>query len=640
MDDNLNWGIISTGRISAAFARALKHSTHGSLLAVASRTEENADAFAVTHDVPRAYAGYEALLLDPEVDAVYVATPHPMHAQWAIRAAEAGKHVLCEKPLTLNAYEAMAMVEAARRNDVFLMEAFMYRCHPQTEKLVELLRQGVIGEVRMIRASFGFKGGRDLEERHFNNALGGGGILDLGGYAVSMCRLIAAVALEQEVAEPIDVHAAGHMSPESRVDAYTAATLLFPGDVVAEVACSIQVALDNDVRIFGTEGSIVVPAPWFASGPEGGTSSIVVNRRDAELKEILVDTDRWLYAIEADHVAENIERRQGRFPAMTWEDSLGNMRTLDRWRQAIGMEYDAEKPTALKLPVHGRTLVRKANGRMKYSRIAGVEKDISRVVMGGVATQNIRHTSVMYDDYFELGGNCFDTARQYGSSENVVGQWIKNRNIREEIVLITKGAHTPGCYPENVTTELHESLEGLQTDYVDIYFLHRDNPDIPVGEFVDVLNEHRGRRPHQGLRRIQLDHEAPAGGQRVRSSKGNGWFHGVVQQLQPGQDDRGPVGGLSGRLGSGLQAVVGRAAYAVIPVVEPGPGILRRWSGRSWRHLGPGACQVLVQRRQLRAADQGPSDGEREGRSDDQHRAGLRSSPNLSDLPAHRAPVS
>ncbi len=491
MNKHLNWGIIGTGKIAKAFARALNHSNSDSLLAVASRTQRGADAFAVTHETPRAYAGYDAMLRDPEVDAVYVSTPHPMHARWAIRCAEAGKHILCEKPMTLNAYDTMAVIEAARRNDVFLMEAFMYRCHPQTERLVELLKQKVIGDVRLVRASFGYRGAYDLEERHFNNELGGGGILDLGCYTVSMCRLVAAAALGLEVVEPKEVHAVGHVGEESRVDEYTAATMLFPGGIVAEVACGVRVTLDNDVHIFGTEGSIVVPSPWFCSGRQGGTSEIVVNRSGEPPEEISIETDRWLYAIEADHVAANIERRQGRFPAMTWEDSLSNMRTLDLWRQAIGVEFDAEKPAALKLPVHGRPLARKPGARMKYSRIPGVDKDISRVVMGVLGFKDLRHASVMCDDYFELGGNCFDTARHYGSSEITLGRWIKNRGIREEVVLITKGAHTPGCYPENVTTELLESLERLQTGYVDIYFLHRDNLDIPVGEFVDVLNEHR-----------------------------------------------------------------------------------------------------------------------------------------------------
>ena len=491
MDKKLQWGILGTGRIATAFARALKHSHSGELLSVGSRTQSSADRFASEHAASRPYEGYDAMLSDPDVEAVYISLLNPMHAQWAVRSAEAGKHILCEKPITLNAIEAMAVVEAARRHDVFLMEAFMYRCHPQTEKLVELLQQKVIGDVKAIRASFSGKGAYDLEDRWLNNGLGGGSILDLGSYTVSMARLVAAVASGQEVAEPLEVHAAGHIGHESRVDEYAVATLLFPGDIVAEVACGLQLRMDSDVHIFGTEGRITVYEPWFCTGREGGSSTIIVNRYDEEPEEIRFETEEWLYAIEADHVATHIDRREGRFPGISPEDSLGNMRTLDRWREAIGMELDAEKPAALMLPVHGRQLSRRPDHRMAYARIPGVEKDVSRVAMGSMGFRDLRLVNLMCDDFFEQGGNCFETARRYGIAEELIGQWLVSRGVREEVVLITKGAHTPSCYPETVTRELFESLERLQTDYVDIYFLHRDNPDVPVGEFVDVLNEHK-----------------------------------------------------------------------------------------------------------------------------------------------------
>ena len=140
----LNWGIISTGRIAGAFAAGLKHSETGKPVAVASRDKDKAQEFAAKYNVPKAYGSYEELLADDSVEAVYIATPHPFHAEWAIKAAEAKKHILCEKPIGINHAEAMAIVEAAAENDVFLMEAFMYRCHPQTQKLVELLEETII----------------------------------------------------------------------------------------------------------------------------------------------------------------------------------------------------------------------------------------------------------------------------------------------------------------------------------------------------------------------------------------------------------------------------------------------------------------------------------------------------------------
>ncbi len=128
---------------------------------------------------------------------------------------------------------------------------------------------------------------------------------------------------------------------------------------------------------------------------------------------------------------------------------------------------------------------------MKYARVPNVDKDISRVAMGSMAFKDAEFADPVYDKFLELGGNCFETARHYGTAEEVLGHWVRSRDIRENIVLVTKGAHTPNCYPEAVTTELAESLDRLQTDCVDVYFLHRDNPDVPVGEFVDVLNENK-----------------------------------------------------------------------------------------------------------------------------------------------------
>ena len=147
MSKPLRWGIIGTGNIARSFAEGLRTSKTGKLLAVASRSQAKADNFARELGAQRAYASYEALLADPDVEAVYISTPHPHHAEWAIKSAEAKKHILCEKPIALNSGEAMAIIEAAIANDVFLMEAFMYRCHPQTQKLVELLREKAIGEI-------------------------------------------------------------------------------------------------------------------------------------------------------------------------------------------------------------------------------------------------------------------------------------------------------------------------------------------------------------------------------------------------------------------------------------------------------------------------------------------------------------
>src|SRR5688572_2203501 len=485
----LNWGILGTGNIAKAFAQGLAVSKTGKLVAIGSRSQEKADAFGAELNVPHRHGSYDALLADPDVDAIYIATPHPQHAEWAIKAAEAGKHLLVEKPLGMNAHEASAIVEAAIEHDVFLMEAFMYRAHPQTKRLIELLRSRVIGDVRVIHATFSFHANFNPDSRIFNNALGGGGILDVGCYPVSMSRLIAGVAMGKDFAEPTELKAVGHLGATG-VDECAAAVLKFPNDIVALLSTGVAVQQDNTVRIDGTGGSIFLPVPW-APARDGGTSTIVVTRKDDPTpQEMIIDAPQQIYGIEADTVAEYVAQR--RAPSMTPDDSLGNMRTLDAWRKQIGLVYEQERFEANIPTVTRRPLAIRPKHNMKYGRIPGLEKDVSRVVMGCDNQQDLSHASIMFDDFFARGGNAFATAHIYGSGayENLLGRWVKNRGVRDDVVIIGKGAHTPNCNPTALTKQVHESLARLDVAGVDVYMLHRDNPDVPVGEFVDVLNEH------------------------------------------------------------------------------------------------------------------------------------------------------
>jgi len=498
MTKKLAWGILGTGSIAHALARGVLSSKTGELLAVGSRAQESAEEFGDEFGIPKRYGSYEALLADPGVQAVYVCTPHPMHAEWAIKAAEAGKHILCEKPIGINYPEAMAMVQAARENDVFLMEAFMYRCHPQTTRLVELIREKAIGEVKVMQATFSFHAGFDPEGRLFKNDLGGGGILDVGCYAVSISRLIAGAALGRDFADPVEVQGFGHLGATG-VDEYAIGMLEFEGGIVAQIATGVAVSQENTVRIYGTEGSIFLPTPWTASRAGGSSGKIVINQ-GSRAKTITIRCSRSAYTLEADALARNIKKRQAPSPAMTWDDTLGNMRTLDRWRQAIGLQYDREKWERVGTVSNRPLAVRKSgkSGRatypkMKYGRIEGASKDISRLVMGVDNQGTMVHAAVMFDDYLERGGNCFDTAHIYGGGhhEKLLGQWIKNRGIREQVVILDKTAHTPYCTPEHLRSQLMVGLERLQVDYVDILMAHRDNPEIPVGEFMEAYNELR-----------------------------------------------------------------------------------------------------------------------------------------------------
>ena len=490
MTKKLGWGILSTGRIAGIFAQGLARAENSRLVAVGSRTPASAQKFAAANGNPRAHGSYEALLADPEVEAVYIAVPHPQHVEWAVRAAEAGKHILCEKPIGLNYAEAMVMAEAARANNVLLMEAFMYRCHPQTAKIVELVRSGAIGEVKLVQATFGFNAGFNAESRLWSNAAGGGGILDVGCYAVSFSRLIAGAMSGAPFLNPTSVTGAGQLHPQTGVDVVAAATLKFANGLVAQVATSVGLSQNNSARIYGTTGMIVVPSPWIP--PSEGTPAKFFLHQDGKVEEITVATAANLYGLEADAVATALARGEREVPAMTVADTLGNMAALDAWRAGVGLTYEAEKPENF-LHTHARRpLARRADAAIPTGTIPHLAKPVSRLIMGCDNTVTMPHSAAMWDDYFSRGGNTFDTAFVYGGGlqEKLLGQWIKNRGIREEVSVIVKGAHTPFCTPEWLTKELEVSLGRLQTPYADIYMLHRDNLEVPVGEFVDELNGH------------------------------------------------------------------------------------------------------------------------------------------------------
>ena len=274
-DQPIRWGIIGPGTIARTFADGIAHSRTGKLAAIATR---NPDKPGLADNFPgaRIVNGYEALLKDSEIDAVYISTPHTGHAQWAIKAIRAGKHVLVEKPIALSAYDADVIYHEAKKAGVFAGEAFMYRVHPQTAKIVELVKSGVIGTVRIIRSSFGFNmGGFKPEHRLFANEAAGGGILDVGGYPVSMARLIAGAAEGKPFLEPEKVAGVAHLG-QSGVDEWASAVLKFPNGIIAEVSCSIMANQDNTLRIIGSDGRIEVKDFWFASGHKGGVGKIEI----------------------------------------------------------------------------------------------------------------------------------------------------------------------------------------------------------------------------------------------------------------------------------------------------------------------------------------------------------------------------
>jgi predicted dehydrogenase len=242
----LRIGILGTANIARSFVQGVSASKQVTVSAIASRDEGKARAFAREFAIGRHFGSYEALLADRDTDAVYIPLPNSLHAEWSIAAARAGKHVLCEKPLSATAAEARAMFDAARHHGVHVVEGFPYRAQPQTRKLRELLEAGIIGEVRLLQAAFGFTLGAG-ENIRLHPQLAGGALMDVGAYPVSLARMVAR-------SRPIRVHAVAHWS--GGVDRTLAATLQFAGGLFAQINCSFSTCLHRQALLAGSNGVI------------------------------------------------------------------------------------------------------------------------------------------------------------------------------------------------------------------------------------------------------------------------------------------------------------------------------------------------------------------------------------------------
>jgi xylose dehydrogenase (NAD/NADP) len=339
MDRRLRWGILGTGNIARQFAAGLAASDRATLAAVGSRTQASAERFARDAGAQGATIGsYDDVLRSRDVDAVYISLPNSLHHEWTIKALRAGKHVLCEKPFAANAVQAEEMFDESRRAGRLAVEAFMYRSHPQTRAALAAIREGRIGDVRLIRTSFCFRTSKVDGNIRFDPRLAGGGIMDVGCYCVSFARAVAG-------AEPTAIHAIARLHP-SGVDDLAAGTLTFPGGVLATFACGMTLQADNAAHVCGTEGFIEIPVPWKPP-VEGSRFSIVRQtpplmdgnpRATAPPRETVdVPGGRNLYAYEADDFAAAV--LDGKPPAVSESDTLGNMRVLDEIRRQVGLPF-------------------------------------------------------------------------------------------------------------------------------------------------------------------------------------------------------------------------------------------------------------------------------------------------------------
>ena len=336
----IRWGIIGPGHIANRFADGLKESNSGRLIAIASKNDDRRKKFGDKYsiDLSLRFSNYDEIINCNEVDAIYISTPHTLHAEWTIKAAGKGKHVLCEKPAAVNFKEGQQIIEAVRQAGVFYMEGFMYRCHPQIPALLKVIKEDRIGQIKKITSSFGFDAGKILpESRLFRQDLAGGAILDVGLYPISFSRLIAGTALGKKFINPISLTGQARIG-DSGVDEVAKAILKFDNNIEAHVATAILEDMVNNAVIEGSEGKIELDQPWVP-GREGGPyhSTIKISTHDKE-DIVKFKGPEHLFFFEAELASQTIlkQRQEVPHPGMTWEDTLGNLKVLDEWRKIIG----------------------------------------------------------------------------------------------------------------------------------------------------------------------------------------------------------------------------------------------------------------------------------------------------------------
>lgn len=316
MSDAVKWGILGCAGIAErALIPAIRSSSTGELAGIASRDERKARAWADRLGIPRAYKNYADLLKDPAIEAVYIPLANHLHRSWTIRALKAGKHVLCEKPIALDAREARAMAAAAASEGRLLMEAFMYRFHPQIERAIELVRGGEVGEVRFIRSSFTFICASDPINYRWFPRMGGGSLLDVGCYPLSAARLVFG-------AEPLSVYARGRFHPRRRVDMSVSALLQFPGGGWALVDSSYETQFQSRIEIAGSRGRIEIPRAFSQK-----SLAVEIRLVKGDEESVLSIPAANAFARMVDHFGNALRRnRPLRYDG---RDAVLNMKTID-----------------------------------------------------------------------------------------------------------------------------------------------------------------------------------------------------------------------------------------------------------------------------------------------------------------------
>lgn len=326
MSQKIRWGILSTANIAQGqVIPAIKESNNGVVAAVGSRDLERSRSYAERNGIPKYYGTYEELIADPEIDAIYNPLPNGMHAEWSIRCAEAGKPVLCEKPLSSDASEAQKMVDVFKQRDVLLAEAFMYRFHPQTQRVKQMVDSGAVGKVHLIEASFSFAIEGDTDNVRFQAELAGGALMDVGCYCVSVMRFMTGE-------EPVQVQMIGDFTDQYKIDERAVGLLAFPSGILGHFDCSMRTLFTQTYQIRGSRGVIRVEKAYVPHRPDAGADTFirywksVPGVEKAEYEEIRIPYVNEYTLMAEDFADSLLNKRAPRFPI---EDSIAQMRAID-----------------------------------------------------------------------------------------------------------------------------------------------------------------------------------------------------------------------------------------------------------------------------------------------------------------------
>ena len=320
----IRWGILGTGRIAGVMATALKVVENSKLYAVGSRTEAKATEFAMQHNIPKAHGSYEALVSDPDIDIIYIATPHNLHLENALLAMNHGKHVFCEKPIGVNESEILQLIEKATEKQLFLMEALWSRFLPRIIKVKDLIDSGEIGDIRLMTAAFCFKSNNGPQHRHFNIDLCGGTILDIGIYNIFLSYLL--------LGKPLEFNAMAALNDQG-ADTISSYTFKYPNEVLAVMHSSFLVDTPVVAEIHGTKASIFLDDRWFNLG------TIRLGYHDGKVENFEFNVKANGYEFEAQEAVNSILNGKIQSDLWSWNNSLEVVRIMDTIRNECGIIY-------------------------------------------------------------------------------------------------------------------------------------------------------------------------------------------------------------------------------------------------------------------------------------------------------------